>query len=130
MRLVPFAAVLACAAVMGGCGDQGPTPEDQVRSVLATFASATEKRDYATLCDKVFAPKLLTGLQDIGLPCEVAMRNSLGKVDEPQLSVGQVSVKGATATAQVKTSAKGQKPSSDTVHLTKVGDAWKISALG
>jgi hypothetical protein len=130
VRVVPSVAVLACAAVVGGCGDQGPTPEDQVRTVLTTFATATEKRDYATLCNKVFAPKLLTGLQAIGLPCEVAMRNSLGQVEQPRLSVGKVTVKGDTATAQVRTSAQGQDPSSDTVQLRRVEGEWKISALG
>ena len=64
---------------MRGPGTDGRGPRSAAS--LATFATATEKRDYATLCDKVFAPKLLTGLQEIGLPCEVAMRNSLGKVD-------------------------------------------------
>jgi hypothetical protein len=130
VRVPPSVAVLACAAITAGCGSSEPTPEDQVRSVLATFATATERHDYATLCDKVLAPRLLSGLQQIGLPCEVALRNSLGRVIKPRLSVGRVTVNGRTATAQVKTSAQNEPPSSDTVELVKVGGRWRISALG
>jgi len=58
------------------------------------------------------------------------MRNSLGSVREPRLTVGAVSVDGPRATAEVRTSAAGQEPSSDTVHLDRIDGAWKISALG
>jgi hypothetical protein len=129
VRCLSTAVVLVCAAALAACGSSEPTAQEQVRGVLATFARATEQRDYATLCTKVFAPRLLSGLQDIGLPCEVAMRNSLGRVDKPRLTVGAVTVKGKTATAQVKTSAEGEKPSTDIVRLQRIKGAWKISAL-
>jgi hypothetical protein len=123
--VLPFAAVL-----LAGCGDRTPSDSEQVRSVLQTFATATEKRDYDTLCDKVFAPKLLTGLQQIGLPCEVALKRSLGSVSNPKLTVGKVTVKGKTATANVRTAADGQQPSSDQVQLEKVKGSWRVSSLG
>jgi hypothetical protein len=123
--VLPFAALL-----LVGCGDRTPSDSEQVRSVLQTFATATEKRDYDTLCDKVLAPKLLTGLQQIGLPCEVALKRSLGSVTNPKLTVGKVTVKGKTATADVRTAADGQQPSSDQVRLEKVKGAWRVSSLG
>jgi hypothetical protein len=123
--VLPFAALL-----LVGCGDRTPSDSEQVRSVLQTFATATEKRDYDTLCDKVLAPKLLTGLQQIGLPCEVALKRSLGSVTNPKLTVGKVTVKGKTATADVRTAADGQQPSGDQVRLEKVKGAWRVSSLG
>jgi hypothetical protein len=124
-------ALAALALVFPGCGgDDAPAPDAQVRETLRTFATAVEKRDYQTLCDKVFAPKLLQGLQSIGLPCEIAMRTSLGEVDDPKLTVGEVTVSGRTATAQVKTSAAGQAPSTDTLELEKLAAGWRVSALG
>ena len=78
-------AALAAAAVLGGCGG-GPSDEQQVRDVLRAFATATEKRDYQRLCDDVFAPKLLNGLEQIGLPCELAMKQPLGSVRNPRKS--------------------------------------------
>ena len=112
-----------------GCGDREPSDEEQVRDVLATFARSVEGRDYQKLCDDVFAPKLLEGLQGIGLPCEVALRNSLGEVQDPRLTVGAVDVKGAKATAEIRTSAEGQSPSSDELELQRIDGRWKVSAL-
>lgn len=118
------------AAVLAGCGNDTPDDETQVRTTLQTFIEAVEERDYQTLCDKVFAPKLLQGLQSIGLPCEIAMRTSLGEVKEPRLTIGDIEVDGRTAHAEVKTSAKNQPPSTDTIELSKVSSGWRVSALG
>ncbi len=126
-RLLPLTALLLTLAA---CGKEAPTDEQQVRKTLSTFASAVEGRDYQVICEEVFARELLEGLQQIGLPCEVAMRTSLGKVDEPKLTVGEVTVDGTTARAQVRTSAAGQEPSSDTLELKKTGEErWQVSAL-
>ena len=122
--------VICCAVAIAGCGDRTPSDEEQIRTLLGTFAHATETRDYAKLCDDVFSPKLLTGLQQIGLPCEIALKNSLGSVRNPRMTVGQVVIHGDRATAQVRTSAEGQPPSSDTLQLQRIKGAWKVSALG
>ena len=132
--MLPRGRLLTCllAAALGaaGCGDRTPSDEEQVRTVLNTFARAVEGRDYETLCTKVFSPRLLEGVTQIGLPCEVAMRNSLGEVESPRLTVGGIDVAGSKATAEVRSSAENQEPSSDTVRLEKVGGSWKVSALG
>lgn len=126
----PVATALLLAAIAGaGCHDPAPSDEQRVREVLSRFAASVEKREYRRLCDEIFAPKLLTGLQAIGLPCEVAMRQSLGKVEAPTLTVGAVSVEKARADAEIKTSAAGQVPSIDTIALQKLGGKWKVSAL-
>jgi hypothetical protein len=126
-RLLIVLAALALTAA--GCGDSAPSGEQQVRDTLATFSRAVEARNYQKLCDEVFAPKLLDGLQGIGLPCEIALRNSLGEVKDPRLTVGAVKVDGNKATAEVRTSAEGQTPSSDTIELQKIDGKWKVSAL-
>jgi hypothetical protein len=123
--------VLATAVALTGCGGaKKPSAEAQVRATLQSFATAVEKRDYQKLCDRIFAPKLLQGLQSIGLPCEIAMRTSLGSVKDPQLTVGKVTVAGKTASAEIKTAATGQPPSTDVIHLDKLGARWRVSALG
>ncbi|MEA2292650.1 MAG: hypothetical protein QOE86_289 [Solirubrobacteraceae bacterium] len=126
-RLLPL---LTAAVALAGCGGRTPSDSEQVRTVLQTFATATEQRDYSKLCAEVFSAKLLTGLQQIGLPCEIAMKKSLGEVKHPRLTVGKVSVKGRTATADVRTAADGQQPSSDKVQLEKVKGSWRVSSLG
>ena len=68
-------------------------------------------------------------MKKIGLPCEIALQQGLGDVKQPKLIVGDVTVDGKTATAQVKTSAQGQAPSSDTVELERTEDGWRIASL-
>ena len=64
-----------------------------------------------------------------GLPCEIALQQGLGDVKEPRLLVGAVTVKGKTATAQVRSSAQGQAPSSDTIQLEHTDKGWRIASL-
>jgi hypothetical protein len=123
-------AVLLLLLPLASCGTREPSDEEQVRETLAAFARSVEGRDYQKLCDEILAPDLLEGIAKIGLPCEVAMRNSLAEVRRPQLTVGAVDVDGKKATAEVRTSAAGQDPSRDTVTLVKTNDGWRVSDLG
>ena len=118
------------AALIAGCGDQGPAPEEQVRSAVAEFGRATAAKDYQTLCDDLLAPSLVDDVESVGLPCEVAMREGLEKVRDPRLTVGRVQVNGSRATAEISTSAAGEEPSRDTLRLENVNGTWKISSLG
>lgn len=125
------AAVLLCllAAIAAGCGGRAPSDEEQVRDKLAELARATEDKDYKTLCTRVLSSDVLEGITQIGLPCEVALRNALGDVEDPQLTVGKVTVNGDRATADVRTTAAGQQPSRDRVTLVKVAQGWRVSSL-
>jgi len=132
LRLValrlPLLVLALCALI--GCGESGPSDEEQIRSTLGQFGEATGKGDYGALCERILAPKLVESLEQIGLPCEQALAKGFEDVKEPQLSVGEVTVKDDHATAQVRSSAAGQAPSEDTVALVRVGDAWRIESLG
>jgi hypothetical protein len=125
----PLLLVLAACALVG-CGDGAPSDEGQVRSTLGEFQRATAAKDYAALCDRVLAPKLIETVEQVGLPCESALEKGFEDVRDPQLSVGAVTVEDDGATAQVRSSAAGQAPSEDTVELVRVGDGWRIASLG
>jgi hypothetical protein len=120
--------IAACALV--GCGQSGPTDEDKIRSTLAQFQRATAARDYAAMCDRILAPKLVETVKQIGLPCEVALEKGFEGVRDPRLTVGLITVADETATAQVRSSAAGQESSEDTVDLVRAGDGWRIASLG
>ena len=120
-------ALVACA--LAGCGDSGPSDEQQIRTTLDQFAQATAAQDYPALCQRILAPKLVDTLEQIGLPCEAALRRGFEGVKQPQISVGDVTVDGDSAKAQVRSSAEGQKPSQDTVELARVNGQWRISSL-
>jgi hypothetical protein len=126
-RLVAVLAAVALAAA--GCGS-GPTDQELVRSKVSELGRLTAAKDYNGLCDHVLAPTLIDKLKQIGLPCEVALQQGLGNVADPQLTIGRITVKDRSATAQVRTSAKGQQPSSDTLELVKLNDDWRVSSLG
>jgi hypothetical protein len=124
--------ILAAIALLlvAGCGEQGPTPEEQVRSTVAEFGRATAAKDYQALCDRLLAPTLVDELKSIGLPCEVALRQGLGDVRDPRLTIGRVRVEGERASAQIRTAAAGEEPSEDTLELVNENGTWKISSLG
>ena len=131
MRRALGAAAVA-TALLAGCGSD-PTPQQQVRETLDEFGRATAAKDYQALCDRVFAPKLVDKLTEVGLPCEVAMQRSFEDVKDPRLTIGKITVADdeKSAEAEVRTSASGQTPSQDTVTLVPVEDeGWRVSSLG
>jgi ketosteroid isomerase-like protein len=125
----PLLLVLAVCA-LAGCGDSGPSDEQQIRAALAEFERATAARDYQALCDRVLAPELIETVKQIGLPCELALQKGFEDVQNPRLTVGTVKVDDDTATAEVRSSAAGESPSEDTVELVKIRDSWRIASLG
>jgi predicted small lipoprotein YifL len=124
---VPAAALLL---VLAGCGEQGPTPEQQVRATVNAFGRATAEKDYRELCDRLLAPSLVDEVEAIGLPCESALARGLGDVKDPRLTIGSVRVNGDRASAEIRTAAAGQEPSRDTLRLVNVDGTWRIASLG
>lgn len=130
LRRVRFLAPAVALLILVGCGEGGPTPEEQVRSTVTQFGRATAAKDYQTLCDRLLAPSLVEDVESIGLPCEAALRQGLGRVREPRLTIGRIQVEDDKASAEVRTAAAGEEPSKDTLELVNLDGEWKISSLG
>ena len=130
LRRVRYLAPALALLILAGCGESGPTPEEQVRSTVAEFGRATAAKDYAALCDHILAPELIEDVESIGLPCERALRQGLGDVEDPRLTIGKIVIRDDEASAEIRTSAAGEEPSQDTLELVNVDGAWKISSLG
>jgi hypothetical protein len=135
-RIVALTAVCAAVVGLGACGGGGTDEakakdEQQVRGTLRDLGRATASKDYAALCDKVFARRLVNRSQAVGIPCETAMKAALANVEAPSITVAAVAVKGSDeAEATVKTAAKGQAASTDKVHLIKEAGHWRVDRLG
>ena len=122
-------AVAAAALALAGCGSGGPTDEQLVARAVTDFGRATAAKDYRALCDRILAPSLIAEVTSIGLPCEQALRRGLGDVESPRLTLGAVEVNGDRATAEVRTAAANQAPSSDTLRLERVRGSWRVASL-
>jgi hypothetical protein len=129
--VAPRVVLLVLAALaLAGCGESGPSDEERIRTTLTDFQRATADGDYAALCDRILAPRLVETVEAVGLSCEAALRKGFEDVEEPRLSIGTITVNGDAATAQVRSSAAGEAPSEDTVDLLRVDDGWRIASLG
>ncbi len=126
--LAALLAVLTVAVLAGGGNDA--TPAERVRSVVTRFGEASAEKDYQEICDVLLAQALVDNVEEYGLPCEIALKQGLGNVKEPRLTIGAVIVKGDRASARVKTTAASQFGSTDTLELRLVDDEWRIAALG
>ncbi|MBA2348620.1 MAG: hypothetical protein H0V81_10035 [Solirubrobacterales bacterium] len=127
MRLRGASAALVIL-VLAGCG--GATPREEVEATVTRFAEASAQKDYQMLCDQLLAPALVQNVEQYGLPCELAIKQGLGDVREPKLTLGKITVKDDRASAEVTTQAKGQMGSTDTLDLRRVSGEWRIAALG
>jgi hypothetical protein len=97
---------------------------------VGDFGNATAAKNYHRLCEDILAPRLVDKVTEVGLPCESALRQGLGRVKDPHLTIGRVVVDGDSASAEIRTSAAGEQPSKDTLKLVKVNGTWRISSLG
>lgn len=122
-----------CAATLSACSKKEDAPKSdesqQVRATLARFAAASAKRDYTAVCKDLLADALTAKIRSVGVPCEAVIRTGLSEVKKPTLTVTMVQVQGPTATATVRSTAKGQKASTDLVRLVKERGGWRLSSL-
>lgn len=128
------AAVLLVLVVGGvaaaGCGGRkGPSDRQQVASTVQAFGRASAGRNYAALCRDILSTALVTRIQRAGVTCQDALAAGLQDVRDPRLTVGRIALHGDAATAEVRTTASGQAPSTDTLRLVREHGRWRIASL-
>jgi hypothetical protein len=134
VRALPALTCLVALALIG-CGDKPAPkkpvpPEQQVRAVIASFQTATQKKDYRRLCTQVLAQELLDKIRRANLPCEQAVKVGLQNVVNPRIAVQSVEVTHNRAVAQVRSSADNQPALDGTLALIREVKGWKVATLG
>jgi hypothetical protein len=71
----------------------------------------------------------VTRIQRAGVTCRDALQTGLQDVRDPHVTVGKVSIDGDAATAEVRTTASGQAPSTDRLRLVRERGHWRIASL-
>ena len=122
-----MAAPVAVGLALGGCG---ASASDQVRAEVEQLGQATADHAYATICGQILAPSLVAHLTSNGIQCTEAIREALGAVRNPVVSVGRVIIRGSRAWAITLTGAQGQRAALVAIELRRTGQGWRITSLG
>ena len=136
-RALPSVLAVALALLAGGCASTATTKgagsfhgeQAIVASTVSDFQSAARNRDASKLCKQLLDPALTAQLHDSGGGCTHVLGNQLNTIENYDLTIESIEVSGTTATARVKSISNGNTHF-DTLKLTKVGSAWRVSGLG
>ena len=114
-------ALLVLGAAVSGCGG-GPSDAEQVQPTVEAFGRATRPRTTSGCATSCWPRSWSTEVERVGLPCEVALRQGLGEVKAPTLTIGRIEVRGDNATAEVRSAARASNRRADTLELVRVED--------
>jgi hypothetical protein len=97
----------------------------RIADLQSDVTAANEQR----ICDEDFSRAARARLSIGGGTCKQALKRQLGSIDSYELTVKQIAVRGATATATVQSTWSG-KLRLATLELVREGRSWRISGLG
>jgi len=118
----------ACGAEPRDSAEEFTGDERAVALAVEKLESAARDKDDTEVCTKLFSAQLLATLKARGKNCPAAVKDAFKDADALDLTVEDVTIRGATATAKV-TSGTGDDERTDTLALEKAGTAWRISSL-
>ena len=125
----PLRRRLAGRGVLSGCGG-GPSDTEQVHADRRGLRAGDRGQGLPAALRRLLAPKLVQEVEQAGLPCEVALKQGLGDVQAPTLTIGAIKVDGDTATAEVQHAPRrASRPRGTRCSWQRVGDSWRIASL-
>jgi hypothetical protein len=137
----PLALLLTAALTLAACGQSAKDSAKDFTGAQKAVAQTVEdlqkqgQKRSATgaknICDDLLAPGLVARIKEASSKgCDVVIKDALSDADAFELQVQKVTINGDKATAVVKSQAGGSKDRIDTLQLQRVGNRWKIAALG
>ncbi len=117
----------ACGGAVSTSGFKGEAHAvaQRISDLQSNVTAANEQK----VCEEDFSSAVRARLSTGGSTCKQALKRQLGSIDGYELTVKQIAVRGATATATVQSTWSG-KLRLATLELVREGRSWRISGLG
>ena len=113
-------------ALLTGCGGDDSSPEDEIRAQLETFQTATNERDFKTICEEVITPEAKSTLEAFGGPCpEEFAEDTPEGVQVEDFSVDNVEIEGDEAIVDLTFTTDGQQDS-ETRIFERIEGEWRL----
>jgi hypothetical protein len=133
-RAGPLLAVPLLVLGLAACGSTVSTNSFKgeahaVAQRISDYQSDVAAADEQKLCGEDFSSAVRARLGADGESCKQALKRQLGTVDDFEVTIGKVTVSGATATAVVKSTWSG-KSRLTTLALVKERGGWRITGQG
>ena len=124
------ACVLAVGCGGGGSGTVKPIsgPAKEVADVVNRLERATARRDFATICNDLFAAAARARVG--GADCVRVLGERAGTVRRPRIVVQAIEVDGNRAQVRVRTTASGQAATSNVISMVRENGRFHIASLG
>jgi hypothetical protein len=139
-RSSPLIAVLLALGV-GACGSTVSTSSFKgeahaVAQRISDLQSDVSALNEQKICEQDFSraarARLWAHGNILGTPgdaCKQALKRQLGTIDDYELTVEKIAVRGDTAAARVRSTWAG-KLSANTLKLVKEGGSWRVEGVG
>jgi hypothetical protein len=125
------AALIGGGSVGGGSRDQtrrATGAPKEVADTIFAFRRALAAGDFDTICDRLYtaAAREAAG----GDNCPAVLQQTAGGIQDPQVKIVSITLRGPIATALVSASTAGDKAVQDTITLQRVGNGYRIVSAG
>jgi hypothetical protein len=116
----------ACGGAVSTSGFKGEAHAvaQRISDLQSDVTAANEQK----VCEEDFSSAVRARLSTGGGTCKQALKRQIGSIDSYELTVKQIAVRGATATATVQSTWSG-KLRLATLELVREGRSWRISGL-
>ncbi|MHB1538200.1 MAG: nuclear transport factor 2 family protein [Solirubrobacteraceae bacterium] len=126
--VVTVLALAACGTTGASSASNYSGARKEVADAITSFQTDATGLNPGKVC-KLLAAVAIRRLDEKSAKCGRAIKTALEQVDTFTIAVDEIEVKGASATAKVKSTVYG-KEEPGTISLVKEGGSWKISSLG
>ena len=99
----------------------------EVVAVMDEFEAAARARDYTRICNEIFTFEAREAAG--GGDCPTLLAQSAEGIEDIQVSLESIVVRGDAATARVNARARGQQPATDTVRFVRREGRFRIASL-